>query len=155
MDRKSAPRTRAAAAMEFSSFRNAIGIATCHHERGVAPVDSLEQFVQSQGHKEETRLADELGRDAEGLGGRDVVGRRRRVSVNDQLAGNIHHGEEARYGHENVQQACESGFLVKLMRLLCCKGPSERVYRRNAEGCRNVSPDNEKWFNSGSSGQHC
>ena len=70
----------------------------CHHERGVPPVDPFEQVVQSQGHEDKTGLADEFARDGEAkerLGGRDVVGRRRCVSVHDQLAGNIGHGEEA------------------------------------------------------------
>src|ERR1700730_3582720 len=31
-----------------------------------------------------------------------------------------------------------------LSEALCCKGPSERVYRRGAEGCRNVSPHEQK-----------
>ena len=62
------------------------------------PADPLEQIVQSQGHEDKTGLADKFARDAEAkerLGGRDVVGRRRCVSVHDQLAGNIGHGEEA------------------------------------------------------------
>ncbi len=64
----------------------------CHHKRGVPPVYPLEQVVQSEGHQDKTGLADQLGRDAEAkqrLGGRDVVGRRRGVSVHDQLAGDI------------------------------------------------------------------
>ena len=43
---------------------------------------------------------DEVARDAgakERLGCRDVAGRRRCVSVHDQLVGNIHKGEGARY----------------------------------------------------------
>src|SRR6267143_430281 len=71
----------------------------CHHKRGVPPVDPLEQVVQSQGHEDKTSLADELASHAEAkerLGGRDVVGGRRSVSLDDDLAGNIHHGEETR-----------------------------------------------------------
>jgi hypothetical protein len=43
----------------------------------VPPVDVLEQVVQSQGHEDKTRLADEFARDAkakERLGSRDVAG---------------------------------------------------------------------------------
>ncbi len=64
------------------------------------PVDPLEQVVQSQGHEDKTGVSDEFGRDAEAkerLVGRDVAGCRRSVSVDDELAGDIGHGEEARY----------------------------------------------------------
>jgi hypothetical protein len=64
----------------------------------VPPVDPLEQIVQSQGDEDETSLANEFARDAETkerLGGRDVAGRRCCVSVDDQLARDIAHGEEA------------------------------------------------------------
>jgi hypothetical protein len=46
------------------------------------------------------RAGDKLGRDAQAkgrLGGRDVVGRRRCVSVDDQLLGAMAHGKEADY----------------------------------------------------------
>jgi hypothetical protein len=82
--------------MEFSSFRNAIGMATAgqyHPERGVPLIDPLEQIVQSQGQGDKTGLTDELARDAEAkkrLAGRDVAARRRSVSVDDQPAGDIH-----------------------------------------------------------------
>lgn len=68
-------------------------------------VDRLEQIVQSQRHEDKTDLGDELARDAktkQPLGGQDVVGRRRCVSVYDQLAGNIEEGEGARYGYEYI-----------------------------------------------------
>src|SRR6266852_918068 len=87
----------------------------CHHERGVPPVDALEQVVQSEGHEDKTGLANELGRDAEAkehLVGRDVAGGGRCVCVDDQLAGDVHHGEEARYGREDIQQACESAWVL-------------------------------------------
>lgn len=87
----------------------------CHHERGVPPVDPVEQVVQSQGHEDKTSLADELARDAEAkerLVGCDVAGGRRCVSVDDELAGNIHHGEEARDGREDVEQARESAWVL-------------------------------------------
>ena len=75
------------------------------------PVDPLEQIVQSQGHPHKKNLGDEVAGDAEAkerLGGRDIGGRRRCVSVHNQLVGNIDEGEEARYGDECIQQAYES-----------------------------------------------
>ena len=69
-------------------------------EPGVPLVDLFEQVVQGQGHENETGHPDELACDTETeerLGGRDVVCRRRCVPVNDQLAGDIPHGEEAEY----------------------------------------------------------
>lgn len=77
----------------------------------MALVDAFEQVVESQGDPHEKDLGDELGGDAgakERLGGGDVVGRGRGVSVDDQLAGNVQEGEGARYGDEYVQQAYES-----------------------------------------------
>jgi hypothetical protein len=65
---------------------------------GMGMVDPLEQIVQSQGHEDKKDLGDELARDTEAkqpLGGRDAVGRRRRVSVHDQLAGNVQEAEDA------------------------------------------------------------
>lgn len=41
------------------------------------------------------------------LGGRDVAGRRRCISLHDQFAGNIDEGKEARDRHEYIKQACE------------------------------------------------
>src|SRR5579859_7567850 len=58
-----------------------------HHERGVSPVDALEQVIQSQGYKDKTAL-------------------------DDELAGDIHHGEEARYGSEDIKQARESAWVL-------------------------------------------
>ena len=60
-------------------------------------------------------LTDELGGDAETkqqLVRGDVAGRRRCVTVGNQSAGDIEHGEESRYGHEDIQQACESGWVL-------------------------------------------
>jgi hypothetical protein len=82
----------------------------CHHQHGLPLVDPLEQFVQSQRNEDKTGLADEVARDAEAkqrLGGRDVAGRRRCVSLHDQFAGNIDEGKEARDRHEYIKQACE------------------------------------------------
>ena len=103
MDRKSAPRTRMRAAIEFSSFRNAIGTETTINvtmSEACRRLTPLSRSYRASGHEDKTGLADEFARDAEAkerLGGRDVVGRRRCVSVDDQLAGDIAHGEEADY----------------------------------------------------------
>src|SRR5438445_1685634 len=77
--------------------------------------DSLEQIVQSQGHPHKKDLGDEVGRDAgakQRFGGCDVAGRRRRSFVHDQLVGYVHQGEGARYGHEYIQQAYESTWIL-------------------------------------------
>jgi hypothetical protein len=89
MDGKSAPCTRTRAAIEFSSFKNAIGIeATTNVTMSEAyrRLTPLSKSYKAKSHEDKTGLADQLGRDAETkkrLGGRNVVGRRRRVSVHD------------------------------------------------------------------------
>jgi len=89
MDRKSAPRTRTRAANEFSSFTKAIGMETTikiEHERGVPPVNPLQQVVQTQGHEDKTDHANEFARDAEAkerLGGRNVAGWRKAEGYQD------------------------------------------------------------------------
>jgi hypothetical protein len=56
------------------------------------------RLVQSDGHEDKGSLADELSRDAEAkehLVCRDIVYCGRRVSVDNQLARNVAHGEES------------------------------------------------------------
>jgi hypothetical protein len=77
-----------------------------HHERGLPPVDALQQLVQSQGHEDKTCLADQFAGNPEAkerLRGQDVAGRRPCVSVHDHLAGNIDDGEKAEDGREQIQ----------------------------------------------------
>ena len=57
---------------------------------GVPPANSLEQIVQSEGHKDKRSLTDELRDDSKAkqrLVGHDSVGRRCCVSTHDQLYG--------------------------------------------------------------------
>src|SRR5713101_6356448 len=78
------------------------------NQRRVSPVDSLEQIVESQRYEDKTSLADKCAGDAKAkqrLVCRDVVGRRRCVSVDDQLVGNIAHGEETNDRDEYIQQS--------------------------------------------------
>jgi hypothetical protein len=58
------------------------------------PVDPCEQLVQSDGHEDKGSLADELSRDAEAKEHLVCHGGRR-VSVDNQLARNVAHGEES------------------------------------------------------------
>ncbi len=63
-------------------------------------VDPLEQIIESQDNEDEEDLGGELSRDAEAkecLGCREVRRRRCRVSVHNQLAGDVEEGEGARY----------------------------------------------------------
>jgi hypothetical protein len=65
--------------MEFSSFKNAIGIETTINVTMSETCRRLTPLSRSQGHEDKTGMADEFARDAEPkerLVGRDVAGRR-------------------------------------------------------------------------------
>src|ERR1700694_3075958 len=72
-------------------------------------VHSLEQPVESQHEEDQDGPAEQVGDDAEAeeqLVSGDVVGRRRRVPMHEQLAGNI---DEAQWSGDYEEQVQESG----------------------------------------------
>ena len=61
---------------------------------------TFEQVVQSVGHEDKPGHADKFTRDTEAkerLVGHDIVGRRRSVTMDNQLARHVAHSEESKY----------------------------------------------------------
>src|SRR5580700_4080114 len=80
-----------------------------HHQHSLVLIHSLEQPVKSQHEEDQDGPAEQVGDDAETeeqLVSGDVVGRRRRVPMHEQRAGNI---DEAQWSGDYEEQVEKSG----------------------------------------------
>ena len=107
-----------------------------HHQRGEALVHSLKQSIEGQRHENHDAPDEQVADNAETeerLMRGDVVGRRARVALHEQLAGNVEDADRAGDGEEQVQESGDSPGVAGRAHVPSLTGVLSEVRRRRSK----------------------